>query len=122
MNNAVYDRKPPKKCHKSFPEISKVLRPEPAHSVIGSPKFTGLVNVDFTGLLSVGFSEFLVDVQCPDASLEYAPLATEVGSARETKSGCEGDFSRVQQMTIRVIAQVQHLALPVCLQTFRVPP
>lgn len=97
-------------------QVMKILRLEPPYSVVGRPEFASFVDVNLASLLSVGLAELFAYAEGTNSSLKDSALAAEVGRTRQSKCRGKIELGGTEQMSVRVIAQIQHLSLPVCLE------
>jgi len=93
---------------------------EPTNFLIRLPQLASLVDIDLARLLSIRLAELLSDSQGVDTGLEDASFAAQVCSARKSERGSKIEFSLVQEVSIRVIGEIEDLTLPVCLEDLAV--
>ena len=99
--------------------LEETLHPvsvEPANFVKGSPRLGCLVDVDLAGLLRICLAEFLARAQALEAALKDTAFVSKIGSAVESQVASQRYFVWVQQLGVRVAAEVNWLALPVDLE------
>lgn len=89
---------------------------KPADLVKGCPQLGGFVDVDFTGLLCIRLAELLSHLKTLSTTDKHPPLARQVGSTIESKIGGECNLIRVQEVTMRVIAQIDWCSFPIHLE------
>ena len=85
--------------------LTKVLRIEPAHTIIRLPQLTSFVDVNLARLLRIRLAELLANLECLDASLEDASLARKIRGAVEAERASEVQLSLVQKITIGIVGQ-----------------
>lgn len=89
---------------------------EPTNPVKGSPKLGGLVDIDLACLLRIRLAELLVVAEAEESSLKDASLAGQVRSAVQSQVASERHLVGVQEVDMRVVAQVNRLSLPIHLE------
>lgn len=86
---------------------------EPADLVKSGPQLGCLVDINLAGLLCIRLAEFLARAQTLEAALKDAALASKIGSAVKSKVASQRHLVWVQQLGVRIAAEVNWLALPV---------
>ena len=94
----------------------EVLSVEPANLLVGDPEPAGLVDVDPANLLGIRLPELLAYPEGIETCLEDASLAEKVGCAAKSEGGSDVQFSLVQEMAVRIIGEIERLALPTDLE------
>lgn len=97
-------------------ELADPVHVEPADLLKRGPQFGRLVDVNLAGLLGVGLAELLALNSAGSAADEDAPLAGEVRSAVQSEVGRQAELVRVQEVGVRVLAEIDRRALPVDLE------
>jgi len=93
---------------------------EPTDFLVRLPQLAGLVDINLARLLSIRLAELLADSQGVDTGLEDAPFAAQVCSARKSERGSKIEFGLVQEVSIRVVGEIEDLSLPICLENLAV--
>src|SRR6266487_3736040 len=86
---------------------------EPPNFLVSGPQLAGLIDVNLTGLLGIRLPEFLANPQGVETSFKDAAFAAEISRTRKAKCCRETHFGWIEDMAIRVVAQIEHLAFPI---------
>ena len=93
-----------------------MLRLQPSDLVESRPQLGGLVHVDLARLLAVRLSKLLSDPQALDSRDENSSFAREVGRAVEAEVGRQDQLVLVEEVSVRVVAEIDGSALPLDLE------
>jgi hypothetical protein len=91
-------------------------RVQPADLLERLPELARLVDVDLARLLGVRLAELLADAQGLDPLDEDTSLRREIGRAVQAQVAREGELVRVEEVGLRVVAEIEGGAAPLDLE------